>query len=88
MWDCAWRNDPAKGGATATGPNDGNGGMMKYDLKTGRSVQYVDFVPGSCDPHGNAVANGKLYGCDCGIHPNWPRFASPTSGAIFRVDLI
>ena len=88
MWDCAWRNDPAKGGATSTGPNDGNGGMMKYDLKTGRSVQYIDFLPGSCDPHGNAVLGGALYGCDCGIHPNWPRFASPTTGAIFRVDII
>ena len=24
-------------------------GLVKYDIKTGKVVQIVDFVPGSCD---------------------------------------
>ena len=43
------------------------------------SVQETaDFVPNSCDPHGLAMFDGKLIGCDAGIHPGWPNNDSPT----------
>jgi hypothetical protein len=63
-------------------------GLVKYDAATGRVLETVDFVPNSMDPHGLAMHDGALISCDAGIHPGWPNNDSPTSGWIFRIDLI
>lgn len=63
-------------------------GLVRYDLATGRVVETVDFVPGSCDPHGLAMYNGKLISCDAGIHPGWRNYDSPTAGWIFQIDFV
>jgi len=68
--------------------SEGKPGLHKYDATSGRLTEIVDFVPGSCDPHGLAMYNGKLISCDAGVHPGWPSFDSPTSGAIFQIDFI
>jgi hypothetical protein len=62
--------------------------LARYDLATGRVVEVVDFVPGSCDPHGLAMHDGKLIGCDAGIHPGWENYDSPTAGWIFQIDFV
>ena len=62
--------------------------LVRYELATGRVQETVEFVPGSCDPHGLAIHEGKLYGCDAGIHPNWATNDSPTAGWIFRIDFV
>lgn len=62
--------------------------LVRYDLATGRAVETVDFLPGSCDPHGLAMHNGKLIGCDAGIHPGWANYDSPTAGWIFQIDFV
>ena len=67
---------------------EGKPGLVRYDGATGRVVETVDFVPGSSDPHGLAMHNGKLIGCDAGIHPNWPNNDSPTAGWIFQIDFV
>lgn len=67
---------------------EGRPGLIKYDAATGRVLEIVDFVPGSSDPHGLAMHDGALISCDAGIHPGWPNNDSPTSGWIFRIDLI
>lgn len=67
---------------------EGKPGLVKYDAETGRVLELVDFVPGSCDPHGLVTHNGVLVSCDAGIHPNWPNNDSPTSGWIFRIDFV
>jgi hypothetical protein len=61
---------------------------VRYDLQSGRVLELVEFQPGSSDPHGLAVHDGKLIGCDAGIHPGWENNASPTSGWIFQIDFI
>jgi len=63
-------------------------GLVRHDLKTGQVQEVIEFLPGSSDPHGLAIHNGKLYGCDAGIHPNWPNNDSPTAGWIFQIDLV
>jgi len=74
-------------------------GLVKYDALTGKVLQIVDFVPGSCDMHDVAVWNGELYGVDAGEHPGWPieeKYArpgfpelnSPSGGYVFKIDLI
>ena len=65
-----------------------NAGLVRYDAATGKVLETVDLVPGSCDPHGLAMHDGVLIGCDAGIHPGWPNNDSPTSGWIFRIDFI
>jgi hypothetical protein len=67
---------------------EGDHGLVRYDAATGRVLETVDFVPGSSDPHGLAMYNGKLIGCDAGIHPGWPNNESPTAGWIFQIDFI
>ncbi len=62
--------------------------LVKYDAATGKVLETVDFAPNSSDPHGLAMHNGTLIGCDAGIHPGWPNNDSPTSGWIFRIDII
>jgi hypothetical protein len=63
-------------------------GLVKYEAATGRVLETVDFLPDSADPHGLAMHDGALISCDAGIHPGWPNNDSPTSGWIFRIDLI
>ena len=67
---------------------EGKPGLVKYDGKTGKPVMTVEFVPGSCDPHGLEFHNGALISCDAGLHPGWKNLESPASGYIFRIDLV
>lgn len=62
--------------------------LVRYEAATGRVLEVVDFVDNSCDPHGLAMWDGKLIGCDAGIHPNWPNNDSPTAGWVFQIDFI
>lgn len=62
--------------------------LVKYDAATGKVLETVDFLPNSCDPHGLAMHDGALISCDAGIHPGWPNNDSPSSGWIFRIDLV
>ena len=75
-------------GTNATSYAEARPGLNKYDGKTGRLIMTVDLEPNSCDPHGLAFHNGKLYSCDAGDHPGWKEKESPTSGWIFTIDLI
>lgn len=74
--------------------NDSNGhagyrpGLVRYDASTGKVLEVVEFLPGSSDPHGLAMHDGKLIACDAGIHPNWPNSDSPTAGWIFQIDFV
>ena len=70
--------------------------LLKYDLLTGKLAEVILFKPGSCDPHGLAVRNGILIGCDSGDHPGWDKpyekdgwgkRSSPTAGAVFSIHL-
>ncbi len=74
-------------------------GLVKYEIATGKVVELVEFVPGSCDVHDVAVRDGVLYGVDAGEHPGWPiepkyqrpgfpPLNSPSGGYIFRIDLV
>ena len=67
---------------------EGKPGLVRYDGATGKVLETVDFVPGSADPHGLAMHDGKLISCDAGIHPNWPNRDSPTAGWIFQIDFV
>jgi hypothetical protein len=62
--------------------------LVRYEAATGRVLETVDFVPNSSDPHGLAMHDGKLIGCDAGIHPGWPNNDSPTAGWIFQIDFV
>ena len=62
--------------------------LVRYEAGTGKVLEVVDFVPGSCDPHGLAMHDGKLISCDAGIHPGWPTNDSPTAGWIFQIDFV
>lgn len=63
-------------------------GLVRYDASNGKVVETVDFVPGSSDPHGLAMHDGKLIACDAGIHPGWANKDSPTAGWIFQIDFV
>ena len=67
---------------------EGKPGLVRYDVATGKVLETVDFVPGSSDPHGLAMHDGKLIACDAGIHPGWPNNDSPTAGWIFQIDFV
>jgi hypothetical protein len=84
----AWDNGSIwiiTGNATG-GYKDATFGLEKYDAATGRLTEIVDFDPGSADPHGLAMQDGKLISCDAGIHPGWPVSDSPTWGSIFEIN--
>jgi hypothetical protein len=94
IWQVCGAQDPKVPGYEGYTP-----GLVKYDIATGKVVQLVDFVPGSCDIHDVAVRGGILYGVDAGEHPGWPEkpayqrpgfpgLNSPSAGYIFRIDLI
>lgn len=68
--------------------SEGRPGLVRYEAATGRVLETVDFVPGSSDPHGLVMHDGKLISCDAGIHPGWPNYDSPTAGWIFQIDFI
>jgi len=68
--------------------NEYKPGLVRYDATTGKVLETVDFVPGSSDPHGLAMHDGKLISCDAGIHPGWPNNDSPTAGWIFQIDFV
>jgi hypothetical protein len=76
-------------------------GLAKLDAATGELLEIVEFLPGSCDPHGLAMHNGVLVSCDAGEHPGWPISTntietthsandgnSPFGGSIFRIDFV
>jgi len=67
---------------------EGRAGLVRYEAATGKVLETADFAPGSCDPHGLAMHDGSLISCDAGIHPGWPPNDSPTTGWIFRIDLV
>jgi hypothetical protein len=67
---------------------EGRPGLVRYEASTGKVLETVDFVPGSSDPHGLVMHDGKLISCDAGIHPGWPNNDSPTAGWIFQIDFI
>jgi len=67
---------------------EGRPGLVRYDATTGKVLETVDFAPGSADPHGLAMHDGALIASDAGAHPGWPINDSPTSGWIFRIDLV
>jgi hypothetical protein len=89
----AWADDVPGGGVWAVTGNNSNSykegqyGLHRYDAITGRLLEIVEFAPGSADPHGLAIYNGKLISCDAGIHPGWPNFDSPAHGYIFEIDI-
>ena len=62
--------------------------LVRQDAATGKMLEVVEFMPGSCDPHGLAYHDGKFYGCDAGIHPGWANYDSPTNGWIFQIDIV
>jgi hypothetical protein len=85
----AWDNGSiwAITGNATSGYKDAKFGLEKYDAATGRLLEIVDFDPGSADPHGLTMLDGKLISCDAGIHPGWPVSDSPTWGNIFEIDV-
>jgi hypothetical protein len=86
IWDASYKSDPTTG--KSSGHTEGHGGLARYDATSGETVLNVDFVTGSADPHAVTVHGGVIYCCDSGLHPGWPDNDSPTTGAIFRVELI
>ncbi|WP_457337323.1 hypothetical protein [Rhizobacter sp. P5_C2] len=75
---------------------DGQTNLIRYDLATGVIREIVNFAPGSCDPHGLAVHEGRLIACDSGLHPGWDsrydvpglgKRTSPGAGWVFEVEL-
>jgi hypothetical protein len=74
-------------------------GLVKYDIRTGAVVEFIDFVPGSADIHDVCVVDGVFYGVDAGEHPmwpivekynrpGWPEMNSPTGGFVSRIDFV
>lgn len=92
MHDIAFDDDGALWLVTGTQYSDrfqdDRAGLAKYDLATGRMLEYAEFGPDDCDPHGLEFYNGAFYSCDAGIHPGWPTNYSKTAGYIFRIDLV
>jgi hypothetical protein len=94
IWQVCGTQDPKVGGYEGYTP-----GLVKYNARTGKVLEIIDFVPGSCDIHDVTVWNGQLVGVDAGEHPGWPideKFArpgfpelnSPSGGYVFKIDLI
>jgi hypothetical protein len=75
-------------GNDSKGFTSGKPGLAKYDAVTGDLLELVSFVPGACDPHGLEYHNGALIGVDAGYHPGWPVGDSPSSGYVFRIELL
>lgn len=88
--DCAWDNGTIwhVAGNASRNPSEHTASLIRYDAATGDVIEIVDLLPGSADPHALVVHNGVLISCDAGNHPNWPIYASPDSGWVFRIDII
>ena len=69
------------------GPENHRSGLAKYELPSGRLVEYAEFDSAEADAHGLEFYDGAFYSCDAGIHPGWPTHWSPMSGYVFRIDL-
>ena len=80
---------------------EGRPGLAKLDATTGELLEIVEFLPGSCDPHGLTMRDGVFISCDAGEHPGWPVGTntveishsrsggnSPYGGSIFRIDFV
>ena len=63
-------------------------GLAKYDVASGRMLEYAEFGPEDSDPHGLAFHNGTFYSTDAGIHPGWPTGVSKTMGWVFKIELV
>jgi hypothetical protein len=63
-------------------------GLVRMEAETGKPIETITFEPGSCDPHGLKFHNGVLLSCDAGYHPGWANYDSPSSGYIFRIDIV
>jgi hypothetical protein len=63
-------------------------GLVRMEAETGKPIETITFEPGSCDPHGLKFHNGALLSCDAGYHPGWANYDSPSSGYIFRIDIV
>jgi len=74
-------------GNNSTGYANGTPGIARLNAKTGNLVEIIDFAPNTCDPHGLTFHQGKLISCDAGLHPGWPLWDSPYSGAIFEIHI-
>jgi hypothetical protein len=94
IWQVCGTQDPKVVGYDGYVP-----GLVKYEAATGKVLEIVDFVPGSCDIHDVTVMDGQLYGVDAGEHPGWPideKYArpgfpelnSPSAGYVFKIDLV
>lgn len=95
IWQVSGRQEPG-----TSGPEGYTPGLVKYEITTGRVVEQVEFVPGSCDMHDVTVHEGQLYGVDAGEHPGWsidvpqyqhpgyPPLNSPSGCYVFRIDVI
>lgn len=64
------------------------GGLVRMEAETGKPLEIITFVPGSCDPHGLDIVGGQLVGCDAGYHPGWANYDSPSSQWVFKIDLV
>lgn len=73
---------------TSMNPGENKVHLIRYDIETGNVVEIADFMPGSADPHGLTMHNGKLISCDAGNHPNWKIYQSPTAGWVFQIDFV
>jgi hypothetical protein len=67
---------------------ENSAGLVRMDPDTGKPLEIITLVQGSCDPHGLKLHNGMLLSCDAGYHPGWANYDSPSSGWIFRIDLL
>ena len=75
-------------GNDSTTVSEGKPGLIKYDGQTGQVLELVEFEAGTCDPHGLEYHDGHLISCDAGYHPGWKDMESPSSGWIFRIDIV
>ena len=74
-------------GTNSTSYASGHASLARLNARNGNLVEIMDFAPGSCDPHGLTFHQGKLISCDAGLHPGWPLWDSPYSGAVFEIHL-
>jgi streptogramin lyase len=74
-------------GNDSTNPESGRAGLARYDMTSGKCVEYVTFAPDSADPHGLGFHDGKLISTDAGHHPGWADQASKDAGWVFTIEI-
>lgn len=67
---------------------DSKSALLRYDVRTGEPIETITLLDGSCDPHGLENHQGVLVACDAGYHPDWKNHDSPSSGYVFRIDVL